>query len=299
MRSQITLEVLEILDAIDRRGSFAKAAEELNRVTSALSYSVQKLEEQLDIVVFRRQGRRSVLTPAGKLLLDEGRQLLQASNDIVLKAKEVANGWEPRIRIAVESLQNYPNFFAVLSGFLQEHPSMEIDIRESVLNGGWDALARAEVELLVGAPGPVPSNQGIRVEPYGLDALIELISSSHPLAEQAANADLVDQVYPSLRRVVLHDTSVVDVARSAGLGQQSQRFYVQTMEQKYQAIKAGIGIGFVPTHRAERAIESGELIKIAKPIMDKQQHYLAWKVSNKGKGLQELCRRLLLEGSAA
>ena len=36
----ITIEALHMLDAIDRRGSFAKAAEELNKATSALSYAV-------------------------------------------------------------------------------------------------------------------------------------------------------------------------------------------------------------------------------------------------------------------
>ena len=71
-KSPITIEVLETLDAIERRGSFAKAAEELNKATSAISYIVQKLEEQLDIAVFQRQGRRSVLTPAGRLVLEEG-----------------------------------------------------------------------------------------------------------------------------------------------------------------------------------------------------------------------------------
>jgi DNA-binding transcriptional LysR family regulator len=64
-KNPITIDVLETLDAIDRRGSFAKAAEELNKATSAVSYAVQKLEEQLDIALFQRQGRRSVLTPGG------------------------------------------------------------------------------------------------------------------------------------------------------------------------------------------------------------------------------------------
>lgn len=64
-RNPITIEVLETPDAIDRRGSFAKAAEELNKATSAVSYAVLELEEQSDIALFQRQGRRSVLTPAG------------------------------------------------------------------------------------------------------------------------------------------------------------------------------------------------------------------------------------------
>jgi DNA-binding transcriptional LysR family regulator len=55
-RNPITIEVLETLDAIERRGSFAKAAEELNKATSAVSYAVQKLEEQLTLPYFNARG---------------------------------------------------------------------------------------------------------------------------------------------------------------------------------------------------------------------------------------------------
>lgn len=44
MKYPITLDALEVLDAIDRKGSFAAAANELFRVPSAISYTVQKLE---------------------------------------------------------------------------------------------------------------------------------------------------------------------------------------------------------------------------------------------------------------
>ncbi|GAA6152596.1 LysR substrate-binding domain-containing protein [Pseudoteredinibacter isoporae] len=292
MKVSLNLEIFEILDAIERRGSFAKAAEELDRVTSAVSYSVQKLEEQLDIVIYRREGRRSVLTPAGRLLLEEGRHLVHAGSDLVNRAKEVANGWEARLTIAVEALQSYPAFFKVLAEFIDEHPSMEIDVRESVLNGGWDALIQGQVDLLIGGPGPVPVNQGIRAEAFGTDTLVEAISAHHPYAYVANDPKALEQLESKLRRVVLHDTSVVDVARSAGLGAEAQRFYVQTMEQKLEAIRAGIGIGFVPYHRVAQDLDSGELLKLSRETVD-NQHYLAWKLSNRGRGLQELSRRLM------
>ena len=52
----LTLEALRVMDAIDRRGSFAAAADELGRVPSALSYTMQKLEEELhDLKVVKRK----------------------------------------------------------------------------------------------------------------------------------------------------------------------------------------------------------------------------------------------------
>ena len=239
-KNPITIEVLETLDAIDRRGSFAKAAEELNKATSGISYAVQKLEEQLDITLFQRQGRRSVLTPAGQLLLAEGREILKTTARLADKAKEVATGWEPRIRIAVESHQSYPVVFGVLQEFLNQHASIEIDVCESVLNGGWEALEHGRVDLLVGSPGPVPLQKGYRAIPLASADLVPVIASHHELAGLANNHKALEAALPRLRRIISHDTSMTGVARSAGLVSEGQKFYVQNVDQKVEAILAAL-----------------------------------------------------------
>jgi DNA-binding transcriptional LysR family regulator len=291
-RNPITIEVLETLDAIDRRGSFAKAAEELNKATSAISYAVQKLEEQLDIAVFQRKGRRSVLTPAGLLILAEGREILQTTARLANRAKEVATGWEPRISIAVESLQSYPAFFGVLHEFLQEHSSIEIDVCESVLNGGWEALEQGRVDLIVGSPGPVPLQKGYRAIPLVTADLVPVIAAGHELADKAKRPDTFEALLPKLRRVITHDTSMIDVTRSAGLSTDGQMFYVQNIDQKVEAIRAGIGIGHLPRQRIQRHLDSGELIPLVLAGDPVHDSFLAWKISNKGKGLQALTKRL-------
>ena len=53
---RISLDSLAVLDAIARNGSFAAAAEALHKVPSALTYTVQKLEQQLGLVIFDRSG---------------------------------------------------------------------------------------------------------------------------------------------------------------------------------------------------------------------------------------------------
>ena len=291
-RNPISIEILEALDAIDRRGSFAKAAEELNKATSAISYAVQKLEEQLDIAVFQRQGRRSVLTPAGRLILEEGRGILQATSRLANKAKEVATGWEPRINIAVESLQSYPVFFSQLREFLEEHPTMEIDICESVLNGGWEALEQGRVDLIVGSPGPVPLQKGYRAIRLASADMAPVIASGHMLASLIDNREAFKAALPKVRRVITHDTSVIDVARSAGLGSEGQMFFVQNIDQKVEAILAGIGMGHLPIARIKRQLDDGKLIKLELNQGSVFESFLAWKISNKGKGLQALTERL-------
>lgn len=291
-RNPITLEALEILDTIDRRGSFAKAAEELGKATSALSYGVQKLEEQLDISLFRRQGRRSVMTPAGRLVLEEGRAILEASARLADRAREVATGWEPRLRIAVESLQSYPDFFSVLASFQKDHGSIEIDISECVLNGGWEALEQDRVDLIVGAPGPVPRQLGYRAVALGTWDLVPVIASDHPLAGLAGDREALQGALPDLRRVITHDSSSTGIVRTAGLGDGGKKLFVQNIEQKQQAIQAGLGIGHLPRHRILVQLEEGTLVELSLEEDSGQEGLLVWKLSHKGRGLAVLVRML-------
>lgn len=291
-RNPITIEALEILDAIERRGSFAKAAQELNKATSALSYAVQKLEEQLDIALFQRQGRRSVLTPAGQLVLEQGRLILQASTRLASRAREVATGWETRIRIALESVAPQDAFFNTLASFLQEFPSIEIDLSECVLNGGWEALEHNRIDLLVGAPGSVPQQKGFRATRLRDNQMEPVIAAHHPLAALAADRDAISQALPNLRRVVIHDTSLVDISRSEGLSSEGRMLYVQNIDQKVRAILSGAGVGTLPKHRIQAHLDSGELLPLNLDTSGKHGNFLAWKISNKGKGLQALSKML-------
>ena len=288
----ISIETLEILDAIDRRGSFAKAAEELNKATSALSYAIQKLEEQLSITVFQRQGRRSVLTPAGKILLEDGRTILLATRHLAEKAREVATGWEPKLRIALESTANFSRFFSALHDFLNEHESLEIDICESVLNGGWEALEQDRVDLIVGAPGPVPLQKGFRAITMTPSPLIPVIAAHHPMAKWAHDSEKIAEVLPEIRRVVTHDTALTSVARNAVLSLGRRLLYVQTMDQKIQAQLAGLGVGHLPLHRIQTYLDAGLLQPLSIPV-NTTENFIAWKISHKGKALKALVDKLL------
>lgn len=286
-KNPITIEALETLDAISRRGSFAKAAEELNKATSAVSYTVQKLEEQLGITLFQRLGRRSVLTPAGQLVLTEGREILASTMTLAKRAQELANGWEPKINIAFDSIHSYPQLFQALQGFLELHPSLEIDLSESVLNGGWEALEQGRVDLLVGAPGPVPQQKGYRSISMGTLNLAAVISAKHPQASLLVAASTRQAVLPHIRRVITHDTSVTDVRRSEGLSRDGNKFFVQNMDQKAEAIAAGIGIGHLPRQRVQALLDRGVLLEF-EASNNNHESYLAWKISHKGKALQAL-----------
>lgn len=66
------LDVLIILDALEKEGSFAAASAKLFKTPSALSYTVHKLESDLNIQLLDRSGHRAKFTRTGQMLLERG-----------------------------------------------------------------------------------------------------------------------------------------------------------------------------------------------------------------------------------
>jgi len=290
--ADISLELLEIIDAIDRRGSFASAAEELGRVPSALSYTIQKYEESLGVSLFVRQGRKSVFTPAGRLLLEEGRRLLQAADLVAGEVRTLASGWEPRLKIAVDSLLCVDRVMELLAQFLQQHPGMEIDVCEEVLGGTWEALLEDRVQLVIGAPEPKPRGCGVRSEFLGTLERVLAVAPHHPLAR--AQRPLSAEQVASHRQVIVHDSSRTNVPRTHRLLNEDKHFYVQSITHKIAAQEAGIGVGFLPRSLIAQALAEGRLVALDVAGVDLEDRLLlAWKVSNRGQGLRQLIRMLL------
>ena len=291
----ITVEALLVLDAIAHRGSYAAAAEQLNKVPSALSYIVQKLEEQLNVTVFQRQGRRAVLTPAGKHLLAEGRKMLLALNTLSEQTQTIANGWEPKIRIVCDSIIDVTPVFNGIQRFLTEHQNIEIDVQEEVMNGTWEALVDDRVDLVIGAPSPVPNQKGIRAIPIASMTSVLVAAKTHPLADKSLKETkaIESSELANYRNVVVHDSSKHEIPWSINMIEGSQYFYVSSIAQKIAAIMAGIGIGYLPLSLVQQHIDAGRMIVIeTREKTTRQELFMAWKIANKGKGLSKLVEYL-------
>ncbi|WP_372882293.1 LysR substrate-binding domain-containing protein [Psychromonas sp.] len=288
----ITLEALTVLDAIDKRGSFAAAAEQLDKVPSALSYIVQKLEEQLQVTIFQKQGRRSVLTPAGKNLLNEGRLILEAVERMTVKTQTISNGWEPKLNIAISSILQNDSIFSLFNDFLKSHPNIEMDISEELMNGAWEALVEDKIDLMIGASGEIPKQKGIRTAHLGDIELVFAVSPNHPLSRE--KQPLSNAVIARHRAVIAHDTARNWITQTHSVISEDKYFYVPSIEYKIKAQRAGIGCGFLPRLRIESYLQKGELIVLEveaqKPIVPL---YLAWKVVNQGQALKTIREMLL------
>lgn len=287
----ISLDLLQLLDAIERRGSFAAAAQALHRVPSAVTHAVGKAEEQLGYPLFERVGRRAVLTEAGRSLLDGGRPLLEAATFLERRARQVASGWEAELRIAVDALIPAKRLYPLIEAFYAAGHGTEIRLSSEVLAGCWDALLGGRADLAVGAPGDQPPGGGLTTAPLGEVDFVFAIAPTHPLA--AEPEPIPAEQIRRHRAVVLADTTRGLAARSAGLLSGQRALVVPDFDAKIAAHAAGLGVGHLPRALAEREAAAGRLVlrATAEPRPPIGLH-LAWCSSHRGQALQWFRERL-------
>jgi DNA-binding transcriptional LysR family regulator len=288
---KISLDGLLVLDAIARKGSFAAAAEELHRVPSAITYTVQKLEQDLNIQVFDRSGHRARLTPAGEELLREGRHLLRGAADLESRVQRVARGWETELRIAVDELIPVSRLFPLVAEFYREGSGTRLRISAEVLGGCWDALVSGRADLIVAAPGDPPSEGGLAIRPFGNVDWVFAVAPQHPLAKAAEPVSSTDIL--AHRAVVLADTSRNLPPRTTGLLTGQDTLTVPTIRAKIDAQIAGLGVGYLPKSLASPEIDAGLLVVLQveepKPALSMS---LAWRPRDAGKALKWWVARL-------
>ena len=288
---KLSLDALAVLDAIDRRGSFAAAADELHRVPSAITYTVQKLEQDLDLLLFDRRGHRAILTEAGCELLREGRHLLRAATALESRVKRVATGWETELRIAVSDLIPLPRLFPLVREFHAVECGTRLRLLSEVYGGCWDALLSERAELVIGAPGDGPPGGGYATRPLGSVQWVFAVSPSHPLAhahEPIKNSDLLNY-----RAVSAADSSRSLPPRTSGLLSGQDVFTVPDIRAKRDAQVAGLGVGFLPTHLIGPELEAGHLVikKVEEPKPD-IPFVVAWRTKDPGRALRWFLSRL-------
>ncbi|SFR95105.1 DNA-binding transcriptional regulator, LysR family [Dyella sp. OK004] len=282
---RLSLDALQILDAIDRRGSFAAAGKELHRVPSTISYTVAKLEEDLGVTVFERSGPKVALTRAGQELLKEGRHLLRAAQDLEARVRRVASGWETEFAIGIDSLLAPIALQEDVQAFYQVADRTRLRIGQEALSGTWETLLERRADLLIGAAGEGPSGGGYIAEPMGVMPFVFVVAPGHPLAAVPHPLSKLD--LQQHRAIAVGDTARKLVSRTVGLLFGQDALTVPDIRSKYDYQRAGLGFGFLPEPYVRAAVRSGELIvKEVEEPKPAETFYLAWRTGEDGAALR-------------
>lgn len=139
------LSDLRVFQAVVREGGVTRAAEHLGRVQSAITARVQQLEDRLGQKLFIRQGRKMVMTPAGRTLLDYSEKLLALAEE----AEAALHTQTPRgvLRIGAMESTAAVRLPGPLADFSKCYPDVVLEMRTGNPVALTDALLRGEIDV--------------------------------------------------------------------------------------------------------------------------------------------------------
>jgi DNA-binding transcriptional LysR family regulator len=128
-------------------GSFTAAALALGTTTSVISRAIGRLEARVGQTLLRRSTRKSQLTEAGQLYLEQTQSALQLIDDVEQSLKEGSRDVSGRLRISVPTTWGQFGGLRRLLAFQQAHPRVRLEIHMGNRNidliaDGFDAAIR-------------------------------------------------------------------------------------------------------------------------------------------------------------
>ena len=254
----VTFDQLSVFLAVVDSGSFSGAARKLSRAQSAISYAIANLERLLELELFDRTGRKPVLTPAGRALLDEARTVSGQVDKLLARAREMREGVEPRLSLAVDVFFPTTVLLEVLAAFRREYPSVPVLLRTEALG----AVAQLVVDEVVHIGISEPLDEfpaGIERSPLTTIELVTVCAPAHPLAR--ADRALTMHELREHTQLVLTDRSSLTAGRdNAVAGDDNWR--LADLPTKLDCLSAGFGWGNMPLHMVGDALADGRLVRL-------------------------------------
>jgi DNA-binding transcriptional LysR family regulator len=225
--------------------NFTRAAEHCNVSQPALTRAIQKLEEELGGLLFRRERTLTHLTDLGQLV----RPRLQQISDQTEAAKTTAQGFlklkDAPLNLGIMCTVGPLRGVGFLSWFREHNPGIELTLIEGVPSALSEKLREGSLDVAIMAQ-PEPFDERFKVEPLYREHFVVALPPGHRLAAQNAvrPQDLAGEKYLSRINCEFYDyLSDVCVARGVQLedAYRSEREdWIQTM------VLAGMGICFIP-----------------------------------------------------
>lgn len=253
---RITLEQWAALKAVVEEGSFARAAEALNKSQSSISYAISRLNEQLPAPALAIQGRKAELTREGRVLYRRSVQLLRQAAETEDAAGLLAQGIEPELTLAVDCLLEPGQLIPALERFSTRFPGTRVRLLETALSGTEEALLEKQADLVIGSTVPV----GHLGTPIKSVEMIPVAVPDHPLFTLAQQGDgkINEWELRSHRQLVLRDTGTRREQDAGWLGSE-QRWTVSHFSSSVRLLRSGLVFAFLPRDWVMEELAAGTL----------------------------------------
>ena len=154
--ANLSTELLNTFVTIIHADGFNRAAEHLNKTQSTVSQQIKKLEYETGVCLFKKKGRRQVLTPSGEIFLGYAKRLLALQEDALYSIRQTQI--TEKLRIGVSRSLSEGLLSEVLVQFAKAYPEIRIcvetglssDIIKSYHQKKYDLTLTLEHEVTEG-----------------------------------------------------------------------------------------------------------------------------------------------------
>jgi DNA-binding transcriptional LysR family regulator len=256
----LTLDQIELLLAVVDEGSFSGAARKLNRAQSAVTYGIQKLEDQTGLALFDRGSYRPALTEAGRALLPRARRIVEEATGFREQAHSLVAGLEPELTLVMDSMFPMPCLVEALRAFSAQFPTVPPRIFVQSLGGAAELVldGTCMVGLLPFVSSDFPA---LKRHPISTIELIPVVAKDHELAH--LEGPISTEMLRRHVQLVLSDRSALTEGRDYGV-LSSQTWRLADLGAKHAMLRAGLGWGSMPSHLIADDIRSG-VLKVIRP----------------------------------
>lgn len=262
---------LAIIREVDQQGSLTAASEQLHLTQSALSHTMRKLEDQLGLAVWHREGRRLRPTQAGEYLLAVANRLIPQLAHAEERLKQFAQGERGTLRIGMECHPCYQWLLKIVSPYLSAWPAVDVDVKQKFQFGGIGALFGYEIDMLV-TPDPLYKS-GLWFEPVFDYEQVLVVGPHHPLRE----VDYVTPMHLAGEILITYPvaTDRLDIYTQflmpAGINPKRHK-PIETTDIMLQMVASGRGVAALPRWLVEEYAEKLDIsaIRLGKQGIAKQ-----------------------------
>ncbi|HEQ0195437.1 TPA: LysR substrate-binding domain-containing protein [Pseudomonas aeruginosa] len=278
------LRHLRYFIAVAEELHFGRAAERLGISQPPLSQQIQALEEEIGARLFERTNRRVELTDAGRLFLDESRQVLAQVDKAVLLARRAHLGELGELKIGFTSSAPFTSTIpSSIHAFRKAYPDVHLDLQEMSSRQVLKALL--EESLQVGVIRPLALPDAVHWVELFREPLVAVLRADHPLAagseDGLAIAALAEEpfvFFPRSYGTGLYD-QVITLTRQAGF---SPRIAQEASEAMtiIGLVSAGLGVSILPASFRRTRVDG----VVYRTLSDPEATTAVWLVRRQNEG---------------
>ncbi|MFX3633210.1 MAG: LysR family transcriptional regulator [Candidatus Pristimantibacillus sp.] len=176
------LRALKTFEACVRLGHFHKAAEELQYAPSTVTLQIQRLEADLGVSLFVRDGKRVIVSEAGRWLYQEASVLLNSIGSMRQTVSDIAAGDGGTVRFAAIEPIASQRLATIVADFCTTHPKVQLTMEVSGSMSIAERVRAGELDFGI-CSFPLAAFM-LEFEPLIEEKLGVMMRADHPLANQ-------------------------------------------------------------------------------------------------------------------